>query len=65
MDKRYVPATELEEVAEVPEQGNDSEENLSDDSAAEIESPKPTSQASQTPQKRRRRAVSTGVITPN
>ena len=64
-DKRYVPATELEEVAEVPEQGNDSEENLSDDSAAEIESPKPTSQASQTPQKRRRRAVSTGVITPN
>ena len=63
MDKRYVVQA-IEEGHEevVAEQGNDSEENLSDDSAAEIESPKPTPQS---PQKRRRRAVSTGVITPN
>ena len=63
MDKRYVvQAIEEDHEAEVPDQDNESSENSPEESASEIESPNPTSKA---PQKRRRRAVSTGVITPN
>ncbi|MCX6450932.1 MAG: Rne/Rng family ribonuclease [Actinobacteria bacterium] len=66
MDKRYVPSSQLNDEAEVVELDDESQgPNQAPQNEEGSDSSPVAEDSNKKPQKRRRRAVSTGVITPN
>ena len=66
MDKRYVPSSKLNDEAEVVELDDESQgPNQAPQNEEGSDSSPVAEDSNKKPQKRRRRAVSTGVITPN